>query len=1434
MSLLTISKLQHGYPPGSLIARLYRIWDATIPSNKDTIMSLECSLIDEQGECIHATASVFNRKKFVYDLVEGQIYRFSGFNVNTSYKTYKSVPRDMRIILTAHTTAEPVSNPPRPIPIRGFFPILFEDIPQRAGQKERLTDLIGFVTCAGLMDAIRSGGTEGHKRDIEIENERSQRVVVALWEDYGYDFAIEQLIQQSETKHIIIALSGLIVRTSPSFEGKILIGTSCGSRYYINDESPEIEEFRQKLQVSPKPIRRTIGRSYKSIPLEQQRTQNRKTIKELLELDNHDMEKYTIVCRIKSIDESKPWWYKSCPHCQGSFTNVNVSEGSSCPHCGKTYIRHSYSYKIVLNVEDNTGSTYFLLLAAQADGYFKTPCRTHASFIENNMTGLPLVLNNIIGKEQLFEVRRDAYASDTNLTTFMITQLFDRTVDDNTGNHGACASVDGTSIPVPLTPANDKGKERVYKPLFPFQFPLFRPNCETEHHITEGKTRVKRTDLKRRRQQLRREPSLWISRPWFPGPDPDPIPIRSLFMAEVASSEAGRGGGGAGGAMEAMFHRRIEFHPARKPYSAVSSAGASGFFLETLNPSSGKQMVQREAAFGGEKANGAAPGKRMEGGHEFFEHGLDQELGFRITFRRIGAGLANLGNTCFLNSVLQCLTYTEPFAAYLQSGKHKSSCRTAGFCALCALQNHVMSALQSTGKILSPSHLVKNLRCISRNFRTSRQEDAHEYMVNLLESMHKCCLPSGVPSESPSAYDKSLVHKIFGGRLRSQVKCMQCQYSSNKYDPFLDLSLEIAKADTVKKALSNFTAVEKLDGGEKQYQCQKCKQKVRALKQLTINKPPHVLTVHLKRFSSYIPGQKIDRKVEFDPVLDLKPFVSDPNEGNLKYTLYGVLVHAGWSTHSGHYYCFVRTSSGMWHSLDDNQVRQVSEKTVLAQKAYMLFYVRDRSPSVKNSVNHIQKENNNISNASGIKINANSNVQSNGTSNLIFRNSENVKVQVNGGTSNLIIRNSENVKVQVQANPKISNPAILKPQNGSQVPVQKPVDLQMNGNVVNSKLEDVSKVEDSVKVTEKSEKENVEKKSEKEDLEKKSEKENMEKKSEKENMEKKSEQGVTSAVISVNGSKEGNNSADFNKDKDDLAKPDELELQEKKTEINGKLVNETAVIKDDNPKIEGESTKEKVVTNEVPVLNKTEEKISHKSEIKSKKILKRSAKTAYLGQTTLFLTTIMLRKNKKLKRAKRRRLVSKEADDVASTSALNDREFITREDKSHKRKRGKKGKQKKEESRSENVKEKEGDLSGNVEGLKDDLRNIKSSLDEMKVKESELKEESRSENVKEKEGLFGRESIGLLMSGLTEIKVPRWDEKPRVEINNGPSNQNSIGYVLDEWDEEYDMGKRKKVRKSKEEFEGPNPFQEIADMKVRKKMKFKAGHFGSGSQPLRI
>jgi ubiquitin carboxyl-terminal hydrolase 36/42 len=46
------------------------------------------------------------------------------------------------------------------------------------------------------------------------------------------------------------------------------------------------------------------------------------------------------------------------------------------------------------------------------------------------------------------------------------------------------------------------------------------------------------------------------------------------------------------------------------------------------------------------------------------------------------------------------------------------------------------------------------------------------------------------------------VHEIFGSHLRSQVKCSSCGYCSNKYESYLDLSLDIGKkANSLQKAL---------------------------------------------------------------------------------------------------------------------------------------------------------------------------------------------------------------------------------------------------------------------------------------------------------------------------------------------------------------------------------------------------------------------------------------------------------------------------------------------------------------------------------------------------------------------------------------------------------------------------------------------------------
>ena len=95
-------------------------------------------------------------------------------------------------------------------------------------------------------------------------------------------------------------------------------------------------------------------------------------------------------------------------------------------------------------------------------------------------------------------------------------------------------------------------------------------------------------------------------------------------------------------------------------------------------------------------------------------------------------------------------------------------------------------------KSMSPKSMVQNIRRVGKQFRPNRQEDAHEYLRQLLDCMHEEIMKANnVKTSDGKLAETSLISRVFGGYLRNELKCSKCTFSSKTYNHFQDLSLEI-------------------------------------------------------------------------------------------------------------------------------------------------------------------------------------------------------------------------------------------------------------------------------------------------------------------------------------------------------------------------------------------------------------------------------------------------------------------------------------------------------------------------------------------------------------------------------------------------------------------------------------------------------------------
>lgn len=354
-------------------------------------------------------------------------------------------------------------------------------------------------------------------------------------------------------------------------------------------------------------------------------------------------------------------------------------------------------------------------------------------------------------------------------------------------------------------------------------------------------------------------------------------------------------------------------------------------------------------------------------------------------------GLKNLGNTCFMNSVLQSLSNIEKFCSILTSLpslEHQLNTNREAKSALTRLSADGIIVTEELKKVLrilrdgedksnaiTPESLLHAIWKVVPRFRGYQQQDAHEFLRYMLDRLHTellLLLPGKFRNDrvdevlrgAPLAKANSVVTSVFGGTLQSEVTCLNCRSTSKKMDPFLDLSVDIPQQFTgpvrkckdrdsgtpnchIHDCLQKFMETEELADSERFY-CNTCKSKQPSTKKFMIRRLPNVLCLHIKRFrwTAYA-RTKLDNFIEF-PVtgLDMSGYLLEnqsgtrlSSAGSSLYDLAAVIVHHGSGTGSGHYTAFA-TNNKAWFHFNDCTVKESDYQTVCTSKAYILFYVQ--------------------------------------------------------------------------------------------------------------------------------------------------------------------------------------------------------------------------------------------------------------------------------------------------------------------------------------------------------------------------------------------------------------------------------------------------------------------------------------------------------------
>lgn len=332
-----------------------------------------------------------------------------------------------------------------------------------------------------------------------------------------------------------------------------------------------------------------------------------------------------------------------------------------------------------------------------------------------------------------------------------------------------------------------------------------------------------------------------------------------------------------------------------------------------------------------------------------------EQLQYSSTIGRIEdnvtAALHNVGNTCYLNSMLHVFARVPVLCDWFaQHAARWGEVHQGLGCPLCLIASDVHRLCVDVQAEPFEPRLVRARALWSKGtFDDFAQHDVTEAIELLLDSMNSVDLQSMTrldpdfnkrPVDDASMFTTPM-WKALQMQYTNCMHCHACNHESNRPERLKTLPLHLPEhPQQIEDLVANQWGEQPLKDGDDPYRCPNvppCGRDANVSRTVVPEQWPKVLVLTLKRWKTFLQDdemimRKILTHVDFQPLL-LVPGNHPP------YHLLGVIEHHGAAAGGGHYTSYVRAQDNFWYYCNDEKSPQrVSVDTVLHAQAYVLVY----------------------------------------------------------------------------------------------------------------------------------------------------------------------------------------------------------------------------------------------------------------------------------------------------------------------------------------------------------------------------------------------------------------------------------------------------------------------------------------------------------------